>query len=88
MDIVKTKIPKIIDVRAIGPLELLIVYDDKQKKTFNVAPYIKLFKAFEPLLDEKTFKQVHTNRLGDALIWNENIDISGYDVWEVGSSLS
>jgi len=85
MDILKTKIPKIRKIEPMGALELLVIYEDSQKKKFDVAPYLKMRPdIFAPLSDEKLFKRVRTDILGRALIWNKNIDISGYDVWEAG----
>jgi len=86
MDIVKTKIPKIIGVKPIGQLSLLVMYENKDMKKFDVKPYLEQFSAFAPLADERVFNQVRTNGLGTALIWNSEIDISGYDVWEAGIS--
>ena len=85
MNILETKVPKIRKIEPVGALELLIVYEDNQKKRFNVAPYLAMRPdIFAPLSDEKLFRRVRTDILGRALIWNKNIDISGYDVWEAG----
>jgi hypothetical protein len=87
MDIRNVKLPKIRKVEPIGPLKLLVTYDNEQKKSFDVSPYLKRFDVFRALSDEALFKKVHTNYFGDALVWNKSIDICGYDVWELGISV-
>ena len=89
MAVSKDRIPKICRVEPISSSELLITFEDNQKKIFSVAPYVRPGVDIDmPLLNEQSFKCVRINHLGNEIILNENIIINGDEVWKAGRLLS
>lgn len=63
---------KAIDVKTLKNYMLEIVFNNGEKKIFDVKPYLK-FKPFEKLKDEKKFKQVKISGL--SIEWENGADI-------------
>ena len=64
--------PKAIDVKPLKNYMLEIVFDNGEKKKFDVKPYFK-FKAFKKLEDEKEFEKVKI--AGLSIEWENGADI-------------
>ena len=64
--------PKAIDVKVLNNYELEIIFDNNERKKFDVKPYFK-FKQFEKLKDEKEFKTVKISGL--SIEWENGVDI-------------
>lgn len=64
--------PRAIDVKTLNNYILEIVFDNGEKKQFDVKPYLK-FKQFEELKDEKKFKNVKISGL--SIEWENGADI-------------
>lgn len=77
-------IPKILKIQPLDDLNLLVTFDNNTVKTFDVKPYLKDFEAFKPLTNEKLFRQAKVDVGGFGIVWNDDIDIDRYDVWEFG----
>ncbi len=75
--------PKIVSVEPLDNYHLLIEFDNKEKKRYNVAP---LFSnaTFAPLRDNTLFNAVKIDKGGYAVFWNSAIDISEYELWTNG----
>lgn len=64
--------PKAIDVKALDNYELKIIFDNNEKRKFDVKPYFK-FKKFKELKDTKIF---HTVKIaGLSIEWENGADI-------------
>ena len=77
--------PKIISVEAISNHMLLLVYDTKEIKLFNVKPYIK-GEWYSQLQDESYFKAVMTD--GWIVEWPNGQDIAPEELYEQSSNVS
>ena len=64
--------PKAIDVKVLNNYELEIIFDNNEKKIFDVKPYLK-FKQFEQLKDIKMFNTVKV--AGLSIEWENGADI-------------
>lgn len=64
--------PKAIDVKVLDNYELEIIFDNNEKKIFDVKPYLK-FKQFEQLKDIKMFNTVKV--AGLSIEWENGADI-------------
>ena len=64
--------PKAIDVKVLNNYELEILFDNNEKKIFDVKPYF-VFKIFEELRDINKFKQVKV--AGLSIEWENGADI-------------
>lgn len=58
-------------------------FDNHQKRKYDVNPLLD--KAmFSPLKNMALFKSVQVVTGGYAIVWNEDIDISEYELWQHG----
>jgi DNA-binding IscR family transcriptional regulator len=75
--------PKIIAATAIDKNTLLISFNNGEKRLYNVSPLLKK-KMFAPLSNATLFKSVRVEQGGYAVAWNNEIDISEYELWVHG----
>jgi len=75
--------PKIKTVNVIDNYILLIEFDNNQKKKYDVAPLLNK-EMFSPLKNPALFKAVKVEIGGYAVTWNNDIDISEYELWRHG----
>lgn len=64
--------PKAIDVKVLKDYELEILFDNNEKRVFDVKPYFK-FKIFEKLKDSNKFENVKISGL--SIEWENGADI-------------
>ena len=77
------KHPKIKFAKAIDNHTLLIEFDNQQKKKYDITPLLQK-EMFFPLKNPAIFKAVQVERGGYAIVWNNSIDISEYELWHHG----
>jgi hypothetical protein len=78
--------PKVKSVQAINSHILLVEFDNQQKRHYDVAPLLTKTMFF-PLKNKAFFNSVKVDTGGYAVIWNEDIDISEYELWRNGQPL-
>jgi len=75
--------PRIKSALAIDNHTLMIEFDNNEKKKYDVAPLLSR-DMFSPLKTPTLFKTVKVEQGGYAVVWNEDIDISEYELWNHG----
>ncbi len=77
------KPPKIVAAHAISDRTLLIEFSQNEFKKYDIS---KLFnnEMFAPLRNPSFFKNFRIESGGYGLVWNEDIDISEYELWGNG----
>lgn len=75
--------PKVQSVKAIDEHTLLVEFDNQQKRQYDVTPLFSK-EMFSPLKNTALFKSVKVDAGGYAVVWNEDIDISEYELWQNG----
>jgi hypothetical protein len=76
-------IPKIITVQTLDNYELIIGFSNHEYRQYDVKPLLEK-EMFEPLKNSAFFKTVKIEQGGYAVSWNEDIDISEYELWSNG----
>lgn len=77
------KSPKIKSATAVDNQTLLIEFDNKQKKVYNIQHLLSR-EMFAPLKNSAFFKSVQVEKGGYAVVWSSEIDISEYELWNNG----
>ena len=72
--------PKIHSAKAIDDHTLLIEFNNSDKKIYDITSLLEK-EMFTPLKDFAFFRNVQVENGGYAIYWNENIDISEYELW-------
>ena len=77
------KYPKISKAQAIGDTTLLVDFENQEKREYNIAKLLEM-DMFAPLKNTNFFKMFTVDPNGYAVIWNEDIDISEFELWKNG----
>ena len=77
--------PKIHCATAINHHVLSIEFNNGEKKLYDISPLLTK-DMFLPLQNPDFFKNVQVEAGGYAVFWNEEIDISEYELWIHGTS--
>ena len=81
------KYPKIKSVVVIDDHTLVIKFDNEQKKKYDITPLLGK-EMFTPLKNPAFFNCVKVEQGGYAVVWDDKIDISEYELWSHGQSMS
>lgn len=76
--------PKAIDVKVLNDYKLEILFDNNERKVFDVKPYFK-FKLFEALKNQKKFNSVKIDGL--SIEWENGADICPDELYNNSISL-
>jgi hypothetical protein len=79
--------PRICSARALDDRSLLVEFDNQEKRIYDITPLLAT-NAFSPLSDPALFKAVQVDAGGYAVVWNETMDISEYELWRHGKPLA
>jgi hypothetical protein len=77
-------IPKIVVAEAVGPAELLVRFDNGEEKAYDFRPLLSR-PEFHLLNTWAFFRAVRVDPGGYGISWNDNMDLSGYELWVRGS---
>ena len=80
------KYPKVQSAKAIDNHTLIVEFDNKQKKKYDVTPLLEK-EMFAPLKNLALFKAVKVEKGGYAVFWNSSIDISEFELWSHGQTM-
>ena len=78
--------PKVKSVQAIDGRTLVIEFDNKQKKKYDITPLLER-EMFSPLRNPVLFNSVQVEQGGYAVVWGKDIDISEHELWRHGQAL-
>ena len=77
--------PKIISAQVISDRTILIEFSDSEFKQYDISNLLNK-PMFTPLKNPSFFKSFRIESGGYGLVWNEDIDISEYELWKNGVS--
>ena len=80
-------IPKIKSAEVIDSHTLMVQFNNDHKKIYDISSLLEK-EMFAPLKDISLFKSVKVDQGGYALVWNSDIDISEYELWVHGETMS
>jgi len=76
-----TSYPKIVSVQPIDNYQLIIEFSNHQYRQYDIKPLLKK-QMFAPLKNQGFFKNIQIEQGGYAISWNDEIDISEYELWK------
>ncbi len=79
-------IPKIVAVEPRGQTELLVRFDNGVEKSYDCQPLLGR-PQFRLLATPAFFRAVRVDPGGYGISWNDNMDLSGYELWVRGTPL-
>jgi hypothetical protein len=81
------KYPKIRTAKAIDDFTLVVEFTNQELKRYDIRQLFNV-PMFSPLRQPEFFKNFEIAEGGYGLVWNEEVDISEYELWENGIALA
>ena len=78
--------PKVKHIEAIDPLRLAVTFESGAKKIYNCESQLQK-SQFQLLRTFAFFKAVRIDTGGYDISWNDDMDLSGWDLWIGGEEL-
>ncbi len=75
------KYPQIYQAKAIDDTTLIIEFTNREVKKYDIRPLLEI-PMFAPLRQPAFFKNFKVESGGYAIVWNEEIDVSEYELWK------
>ncbi len=75
--------PKIVSVQPLEDKRLLVKFENDVEKIYDCNPLLHL-EMFEVLKNEAFFKAVKVDLGGYGISWNDDADLSEYELWTNG----
>ena len=75
--------PKILSVQALENKKLLVKFVNGIEKIYDCTPLLRL-EMFEVLKNDAFFKSVKVDSGGYGISWNDDADLSEYELWTNG----
>lgn len=79
--------PRIRQAKAIDAITLLVEFDNQVVKQYDVRKLLAN-PAFALLRQPACFKHFTIAEGGYGLVWNEDLDISEYELWQYGVTVT
>lgn len=76
-------IPRVVKVKTLNEKHLEVIFSNGIVKNYDCGPILDMPEFFL-LRDEAFFKSVKVDTGGYGISWNENIDLSEYELWTNG----
>jgi Protein of unknown function (DUF2442) len=80
------KSPKIVAAHAIDDLTLIVEFSNHDRKQYSVANLLDK-PMFSPLRNPSFFRSFQVDEGGYAIVWNDEIDLSEYELWQNGTDV-
>jgi hypothetical protein len=84
--VVKMNTPKIQSIKPLEEKRLLVGFMDGTQKIYDCAPLFHL-DQFQAIQNEVFFKTVKVDPGGCGVSWNDEIDLSEYELWTNGKAV-
>ncbi|MGL5357115.1 MAG: DUF2442 domain-containing protein [Cetobacterium sp.] len=78
------KYPKIKKIKVLDNYFLEVLFDNGIIKKYNFSSNFK-YEIFLPLKDYALFKEVQVDAGGYGISWNDDLDLSEYELWINGT---
>ena len=78
--------PKIISAKVVDKYTLLVNFSNGQSRKYNIKKLLDK-PMFLPLKNYAFFKNFQIDPSGSGIVWNEEIDLSEYEIWINGTTV-
>ncbi|MCT7953094.1 DUF2442 domain-containing protein [Ancylothrix sp. C2] len=81
------KYPHIVAAKAIDNQTLLVKFTDDEFRQYNISKFLEN-PMFAKLHNPAFFKNFKIEEGGYGLVWDDDVDISEYELWQNGISVA
>ena len=79
--------PRIKYIEPFSDFRLFVIFDNGIIKVYSIKERLQT-PAFQALSDINLFRSVHVANGGYGVVWNDDIDLSEYELWTKGVEVS
>lgn len=80
-------IPRIKYVEPLSNYKLFVIFENGEIKVYLMKDLLKEF-PFNALKEENMFFEAKLDKNGYGVVWNDDIDLSEYEIWKNGVLVS
>lgn len=80
------KCPQIRTAKAVGDFTLIVEFTNQDIKKYDIRQLFDI-PMFSPLRQPAFFKHFEVAEGGYGIVWNEEVDISEYELWRNGVAM-
>ena len=77
---------RIYKAKAIDETTLVVEFDNQEIKKYDIHQLLR-YPMFSPLRKPEFFRKFKIDQGGYAIVWNQDIDVSEYELWKNGVKL-
>lgn len=81
------KHPRINRAKAIDDITLVVEFDNQEVKKYDISRLWDI-PMFFPLRQPAFFRNFKVEQGGYGIVWNEDIDVSEYELWKNGVTVA
>lgn len=78
---------KIKELRTDDNLNLYAIFSNGIENVYNVRDMFPIYAPMKELEDLTLFKQAKLSPGGYAVVWNDDLDLDGEEIWECGTEI-
>jgi Protein of unknown function (DUF2442) len=80
------KVPKIVSAEAIDNSTLIVEFSNGDRKQYSISKLLEK-PMFSPLKNPSFFRGFQVDAGGYGVAWNDEIDLSEYELWQNGTDV-
>jgi len=81
------EIPRMVNVNPSQDMCLIVDFEGGIVKKYDVKKLFSKFPIFKELLKNNLFELAQIDVGGMGIVWNKDIDLSYYEIWNEGESI-
>ena len=81
------KIPRVTNIEIYKSYKIIVLFENGIKKEYDLRKLIKENKNFSQLKDQLLFSTAKVDPGGYGISWNDEIDLSEYELWKNGKKV-
>lgn len=74
------------DVKPLENIILEVLFNNGEKKKYDVKLLIEKYEVFKKLENKELFNKVKVDIGGYGIVWNEELDLSSEEIWINGTN--
>ena len=78
------EVPRMVDVKPIEDVVLIVTFEGGMIKKYDVKRLFSKWPIFKELQNNQLFEKVKVDVGGFGIVWNKDIDLSYYEIWDNG----
>jgi Protein of unknown function (DUF2442) len=80
------KVPRVVSAKAVDDMTLLVEFSNHDRRRYSIVHLLDKL-MFMPLQKPNFFRSFKVDDGGYGIVWNDEIDLSEYELWKNGAEV-